>query len=534
MKKYILLLFFFIFSLTAKSQSQFEWTLADTANGNASGILLTSTGDYLVTGGTFSFGSFKRALLTKLDSAGHVLWAKTFGYTYADRFSRSFETPEGNYLVSGTVADTNRLDFDILMTKLDTSGAVLWSKQYGNLSYGEYLPPLHTVVQLPDSGFALVGGTEFFTPQGDLLIIRADKNGDTLWTRVYQGIYRDELGSISATADGGFIICGRTNSFDNFIMDIFLLKIDVAGNFQWAKRYGGSVWDEGTGALQTFDGGYAVCGSVRSFSSAGEYDALIFKTDSAGNFQWATSLSDTLNDVFYSIVQTADSGLVAVGNAESFSGSDTTDVIISKVSSLGVPLWSKIYGGVNTDEAYLLETTADGGLMASGISYSFNNGNHSDPYLIRTDADGNSCTSQNVFPVITYPALIEDTVTFHQLQGVPVVNHFPNLINGSLLNDIECLQFTSVNEQMEMEELQIYPNPFSENFSVRLTSHIPFSLHKIKIADILGRDVTASFHSREFNDAVFFTRKKNVPSGIYFVSLANEKNTWKVVKVIAR
>ncbi|MBL0053330.1 MAG: hypothetical protein IPP29_18450 [Bacteroidetes bacterium] len=42
----------------------------------------------------------------------------------------------------------------------------------------------------------------------DVLLIRLNYEGDTLWTKIYGGIYNDEGRCVQQTRDSGFLIAG--------------------------------------------------------------------------------------------------------------------------------------------------------------------------------------------------------------------------------------------------------------------------------------------------------------------------------------
>src|SRR6187455_2315533 len=72
---------------------------------------------------------------------------------------------------------------------------------------------------------------------------------------------------------------------------------------------------------QTFDGGYVLCGSSYSPSSA--QDAAIIKTDSLGNITWVKLYGGTSTDGALFVRQTADSGYIVVGIKDAISINDT-------------------------------------------------------------------------------------------------------------------------------------------------------------------------------------------------------------------
>src|ERR1043165_8822301 len=89
----------------------------------------------------------------------------------------------------------------LAITALSTIGQITFQKLYGlgNIS-------ATSVQQTSDSGFIMTGyTTNPSAGQEDVLLIKTNSDGDTLWTRTYGGIGQDEGNYVEQTADGGFI-----------------------------------------------------------------------------------------------------------------------------------------------------------------------------------------------------------------------------------------------------------------------------------------------------------------------------------------
>lgn len=145
-----------------------------------------------------------------------------------------------------------------------------------------------------DSGFAVLARSWSWTNGGsDLILLRTDKFGDTLWTKKYGGPYNEFTnGAIKMTPDGGFVIGGSTYSFGPgtpVYFNWYLVKTDANGDTLWTKTFGVSSGnDELKHVLPTSDGNYILCGG-RIVS--GVTKGVLVKIDTASNTLWG----DTLN-----------------------------------------------------------------------------------------------------------------------------------------------------------------------------------------------------------------------------------------------
>ena len=106
------------------------------------------------------------------------------------------------------------------------------------------------------------------------------------------------------TTDGGYIIGGFSNSGisgdktedSRGELDYWILKLDLNGDIQWQKTYGGNRSDEPVSAVETDDGGYLVTGRSssaesgdRTVSRNGLPDAWVLKLDATGAIVWQKS-----------------------------------------------------------------------------------------------------------------------------------------------------------------------------------------------------------------------------------------------------
>ncbi len=223
---------------------------------------------------------------TKIDGDGNLEWRKFFGGTNNDRSFGVVNAHDGGYVLTGSSESD---DFDVTEPK------------------GSY----------------------------DFWAVKVDKNGNFVWESSFGGSGIDQAQDILATTDGGYVIVGNTFSSDTQVTknqgqsDVWLIKIDANGQLVWQKSFGGSGFDAAHSVRPTADGGFLVCGNSKSFDgdvaeNFGENDIWIFKTDASGTMQWEESFGGLSLDFGYDAIETTEGNIVLIGETAS---QDFPDVI---------------------------------------------------------------------------------------------------------------------------------------------------------------------------------------------------------------
>ncbi|MFH1321671.1 MAG: T9SS type A sorting domain-containing protein [Bacteroidota bacterium] len=373
----------------ANAQVIFQETFGGIGSDFGESVQQTADGGYIITGVTYSFGAGGMDVyLIKTSSTGDTLWTKAYGGTDEDKGWSVQQTSDGGYIITGYTGSFGAGSFDVYLIKTNSSGDTLWTKVYGGTSGdGGY-----SVQQTADSGYIITGYTNSFGAGSyDVYLIKTNSSGNTLWTKTYGGTDWDEGHSVQQTADGGYIITGKTGSSGAGDWDVYLIKTNSSGDTLWTKTYGGTDGDEGYSVQQTADGGYIITGSTYSFGT-GQEDVYLIKTNSTGDTLWTKTYGGINNDVGNSVQQTLDGGYIIAGWMYS-TGAGSYDVYLIKTNPNGDTLWTKIFGGIGFDGGSFVQQTADGGYIITG-------GGFDRVYLIKTDAYGNVGCNQSATTTI--------------------------------------------------------------------------------------------------------------------------------------
>jgi hypothetical protein len=288
-----------IFISKLDSNGNFVWAKRFGAASNDVGtsVKVDGTGNVFCTGGfqttvdfdpgpgvmNLSSAGGEDIFIVKLSSAGNLMWAKAIGGTGADRTTDIAVDNTGSIYTSGTIDSTADFDpgpmtflhtpvgfRDGFILKLDPSGNFTWVRTMGGSN--EVYP---SCIALDANGNIYTAGsykdTADFNPGSavfnlisswgdDLFVVQLTSAGNFLWAKTVAGswgaieacddIAVDNLGNIYMTG-----LFEQTADFNpgsgtfNLIsagqIDIFVSKLDNAGNFVWATSSGDINVDRG-------------------------------------------------------------------------------------------------------------------------------------------------------------------------------------------------------------------------------------------------------------------------------------------------
>lgn len=320
--------------------------------------------------------------LLRVDAWGKTLWSRVHGGSIANVGYSGLQTSDGGYVAAGMSAVDTLVGTQALVLRTDATGETLWTRLYGG-SDGE---EARVVRQIADGGFIIAGYSGHVgAGRIDCYFVRADASGDTVWTRVVGGSGTDMCMALEQTTDGGFIAVGFTESFGAGGRDVYVVKLSADGDTVWTRTCGNSGTDEANSVQQTADGGFVVAGRTTSYG-AGVSDVYLVKFAAAGNVLWEKTIGGSSYDGCNSVRQTSDGGYILTGYTESF-GAAQMNLLLVKTDAAGDTLWVRTLGGDNIEEGRTVRQTADGGYVVVGYTASEGAGSY-DVWLIKTDSLG--------------------------------------------------------------------------------------------------------------------------------------------------
>jgi hypothetical protein len=365
--------------------------------------------------GTTNFGGYDLTsagngdiYLAKFNAFGVHQWSMRFGDAahqvptgiVVDASANIYFTGQFEGTVTfGTTGLVSAGSNDIFLCSFDTHGAHRWSKRFGDGASQQATaialdPTANVIIAGVFDGTVNFGGADLTSAGRDIFVAKFSSLGGSFWSRRYGDAAFQYPNSIVADAASNVYFAGEFYGSLNFgggnltsagANDVFLAKLNFAGNYLWAQRYG----------------------------DASSQFGPVLALDAAGNVYITGEFMGTIN--------------LGGGN---FVNPEigTTDVFLARLTAAGVHVWSQAFGSTSTTTADDLMIDPNGGLYLTGDfgnAVNFGCGaltsRRSDPFVARFDLNGvcsGACgfgvdaTSDNLFIDVDASGLIRLAGTF--------------------------------------------------------------------------------------------------------------------------
>ena len=413
----------------------------------AQSIVETPDRGFIVTGITQSFGQGGADLwLIKIDRNGYLIWDKAYGGADWDYGYSIKRIESGGYIVAGNTRSFDRGVFDEIdywLLRIDENGDTLWTRTFGDSADFEIA---NCVDVCADGGFLITGR---FSP-GDwaqfwinVFVVRTDSDGNLIWSGYYGSRENGKFNmgySGLETIDSEYMIAGTflDLSIENF-SDILVLRLDRNGDSLWAFTYlNPQHMEEANSIIELDNMDYVIAGVSDRGRNA---DGLLMRLRYDGQVNWAKYFDRSDNDKFLNVNATSDDGLIATGStAEGEMG----NFLVAKYSSAGGLNWARYCTRQDyIDEGADILESADGHYIAAGNTRFFGDINMEicvvdigGPESVEESEPSNSQVLIKAFP---NPFNQSVRLTFYLEQKSPVNFTILNILGQEVITPIRGL-----------------------------------------------------------------------------------------------
>jgi len=346
----------------------------------AHAIIPTQDGGFAVLGNTKSTNgdlegkntSASDLLLIKYTANATLAWHTTYGGSEDDRGHSLIQLSDGGYALLGYSmsqdgdASMNQGQHDNWVIRTTASGQLLWEKSFGFSGHDH----AYNIVATQDGGMLFNGFLD-----------------------------------VTSSGGQGTSFQKGTSSARHGVGEFWVHKINLEGEIEWRQYFGGTNNDRSYDAVQTATGDFIVVGTSESedvdiTSSHGGYDIWVIKLDQAGNLIWERSFGGSQYDAANAVQLDAAQNIYIFGNTFSqdqdiSSPLGHSDMWLLSINQAGQLLREQSYGGTGFDMGRDLSFDPYGNIWLAGysqsedIDFSLNAGDN-DIGLLQLD--------QNLFP----------------------------------------------------------------------------------------------------------------------------------------
>ena len=311
-------------------------------------------------------------LVIRYDEAGSEMWRHEIGAgnEQNDNSTAMVVDDRGNVVVAGITAISTG-NSDIVLSKFDISGNLLWSRNYNEFNGADYIKNLAVA---PNGTCYAVGYSSRFDSPSDALIVAFDSTGQKLWSRTYNSPAKDADGFVEVALDtnGDLIVLGESRYWQFTDLEAFVFKYSQDGEIIWTNIINspsaGILPRPYSLAISETDD-IVISGALGGLSLF-YWDAYVTKLSSEGEILWSRTYPD--------IGQT--------------NGSSKTDVSFDGYGNIYLCRGQPPEGTASPNGGYMLKFNPEGDLV---WDKSFNGDlEHAyEPYLINVDRFGRIVTA---------------------------------------------------------------------------------------------------------------------------------------------
>ncbi|MGZ3866762.1 MAG: hypothetical protein ACXVC2_09645, partial [Bacteroidia bacterium] len=437
----VFLISVFCFTLNAQTTFRFSYDLG--SFDITGGMIQTPAKEFVVAGLNNSFGPYYGDVL-KLDSAGNVLWSKSYTAGFATNFSDIKNVSTGGYIVTGSSTSGGG---GAILLRIDAAGAVVWAYKYQlpDKSGKPSNESGNAVMETSDGGFLVGGGVDYFwdgvsattvdttMPMG----FKVNSSGVLQWSKVWTiaTANPDEhyINAVAESSDGYFFVgqssegSGTLSSNGDYPSNALVVKTTTAGALTYIRR-----WGAGNTTSQAINSAIKLSTGNILLGGTDDVNAFLVSISGTGSATPSVIFNRKLNGSAFgstylvqNVMENSDGNYSLIGWQLGFLSTSFNTMIGKMNSSTGAWMFGRTYapigltailpeGGLCTDQGYYVSMTDQ---QVGGFNFN----------IIRTNSSGqtNDPASGCGGTAVT-PTLGSETVTF----STPTSSNY-DLMTGS-------------------------------------------------------------------------------------------------------
>ncbi len=299
--------------------------------------------------------------------------------------------PNGDFVVAAYATTSTGPDDtepgDVLVMRLDAGGERLWAKRWGVLAGQDDIG----AIAIDAAGAIYVGGRTFGdlaapnAGRADLALSKLDATGNVIWSTQWGTDGRDRVQALALDAAGNIYTAGYVTGElpdaggHNGNEDAFVTKHSPSGDVLWSRQWDASM------ALSI------VIASDDEIYVGGGSGSFVYKWNSDGDLIWSETIG---GGAICCLALDAQGQLLSAstlgGTVDGQTGFGDFDVFVARwleSDDTATRQWSQFYGTPEEDSVHGLALDAQGRILLTGLTWGawpgFENAGESDVFLLQ-------------------------------------------------------------------------------------------------------------------------------------------------------
>lgn len=281
----------------------------------------------------------------RLDASGNIIWQKSLGGSSVDKAYNVAITPDDGFVVTGFTQSANGDvsgnhlggdSTDVWVVKLNSAGSILWQKSFGGSARDEGIS-----VDIANDGGIVLGNTTSSNNgdvsgnhgRKDIWVVKMDQDGNITWQKCFGGSLDEMAGTIKKVSGNEFIIAGSARSNDGNVVghnaqgfgdepNGWVVKLDSLGNIVWSKCYGAAFGSNlFNDVIELPDGNFVACGYTEQNIIGGNFESInpwsrnawVIGLSSGGSILWQDTYGSQGYEIAMAVVKAPDDGFLMLG-----------------------------------------------------------------------------------------------------------------------------------------------------------------------------------------------------------------------------
>jgi len=308
-----------------------------------------------------------RSVVTKkITFQGTEQWTKIYTFNDDQPYKISVSN-SGNIFVAGRTGTSG------LLIKYNQNGDSLWVKRYkfNNWENGGFID----IAVDPFENIYITSGSGAVFLNKDFITTKFNTSGQLLWERNYDGTAHnnDEPSAIDIDNSGNVYVAGKSRGIGTDY-DFTFISYSADGDFRWEKRFSSPLDDEAMDLITDNANNIYVTGFLSA--SKGSGDMLTVKCKSSGNISWQRPFNYIfdLSELGKSITIDDEYNVYITGGSNRPSGVyEYSDYLTLKYDPNGSVKWVMNYNclpsGINEDKPTKIAIDNNHNVYVTGWSY---------------------------------------------------------------------------------------------------------------------------------------------------------------------